>query len=151
MTNNSKNQFATKSDLQKFKEEIKTTVRSDIKQYKDEMKNYVGALNERFSDQVAVIAEQHVDIDRHLIGIKKHLGHVDQRLDKLEIKTGVLVETVAEIKEDVTTLKIDMKEIKEDVAELKTDMKEVKEEILPESIKKTGKLEHRVAALEARA
>lgn len=131
MATNSKNQFATKSDLQKFKEEIKTVVRGDIKQYKDEMKNYVGALHERFSDQVAVIAEQHVDIDRNLVGIKKHLGHVDQRLDKLEIKTEVLMETVAEIKMDTTMIREGL--------ENKADKAEVK------------KLEHRVVALESRA
>lgn len=129
MKTNSKNQFATKNDLQKFKEEIKTAVRDDIKQHKDEMKNYVGALHERFSDQVAVIAEQHVDIDRNLIGIKKHLGQVDQHLDKLEIKTEVLMETVAEIKMDTTMIR----------EENKVDQT------------KTKKLEHRVAVLETRA
>lgn len=120
MATNSKNQFATKDDLKKLRGELK-----------EDFKNYTGILYERFSDQVQVIAEQNSDIKKELKKINNHLEVSDGRLDKLEIKTDVLIETVAEIKVDTTAIREEL--------ENKTDVIEHK------------KLAHRVAVLESRA
>lgn len=138
MTTKSQNQFATKEDLKKLETGIGKNIRgfkNEIKEemigFKDEIKTYMGVLYEKFDNEVKVIAEQHVDIDRNLVSINKHLGHVDQRLDKLEIKTDMLIETVADIKVDTAMIREEL--------EGKTDKSEHK------------KLEHRVVVLESRA
>ena len=102
MTNKDKNQLATKGDL---------------KEFKDNVKNYMGLLHEQFSDQVKVVAEQYSTIDR--------------RLTRVESKTDMLIETVADIKVDTTMIR----------------------EELEGKVDKSGhrKLEHRVAVLESRA
>ena len=116
MTNKSQNQLATKGDL---------------KEFRDDVKNYMGLLHENFSDQVKVVAEQNSDINKTLKKMNNHFQIVDGRLDRLEIKTNMLIETVADIKIDTTM-------IREELGN-KADKGEHK------------KLEHRVAVLESRA
>lgn len=120
MATNSKNQVATKSDLKKLRNEIKGDLESDFKRFrgeiKEDFKNYTGLLHEQFSDQVKLVAEQYTSIDR--------------RLTKVETRTEILMETVAEIKMDTTMIREEL--------ENKADKAEVK------------KLGHRVAVLEAR-
>ncbi len=138
MITKTQNQFATKEDLKKMRGEIggdikgfKDEFREDRKKYKDEMKTYMGVLYEKFDNDVKVVAEQYLDTNRNLASINKYLGHVDQRLDKLKIKTDMLVETVADIKVDTAM-------IREELGS-KADKSEHK------------KLEHRVTVLESRA
>ena len=121
MTTKSQNQVATKED---------------IKEFRGDVKNYIGALHERFTDEVKIVAEQY--------------GGIDKRLNRLESKTDMIVETVGDMKVDMTVMKEDMTEMKGDISELKTDMKEVKEELLPGATKKVDKLERRVVVLESR-
>lgn len=119
-----KTEYATKGDL----EDLRCGLRKEIN---EDIGVHMGVLYEKFENEVKVIAEQHVDIDRNLVNINQHLGHVDQRLDKLEIKTDMLIETVGEIKVDVTDIKDGLKN--------KTDIKDHK------------LLEKRVSVLEATA
>ncbi|MDO8492799.1 MAG: hypothetical protein Q7S34_04115 [bacterium] len=116
MANKDKNQLATKNDL---------------KEFRDEVKDYMGVLHENFSDQVKVIAKQNSDINKTLKKMNGHFQIVDGRLDRLEIKTNVLIETVADIKVDTAM-------IREELGS-KADKSEHK------------KLEHRVAVLESSA
>lgn len=119
MATNPKNQVATKSDLKKLRNEIKGDFEGDLKRFRNEVredfKNHTGLLHEQFSDQVKLVAEQFTSIDR--------------RLTKVETRTEILMETVAEIKMDTTMIR----------EENKTDKAKVQ------------KLEHRVVALEAGA
>ncbi len=69
-------EYATKSDLQDLNEDIKT---------------YVGTLYEKFSDDVKVLAESHLDTNK--------------RVRNLEVKMDMLVDTVGEIKIDVAEIK----------------------------------------------
>lgn len=112
MTTKSQNQFTTKGDLKK----LGTGISKDIRGFKNEIKNYMGVLHEQFSDQVKVVAEQYTAIDK--------------RLMRVESKTDMLIETVADIKVD-TEMFIEKLESKIDKSEHK-------------------KLEHRVTVLESR-
>ena len=106
MTDKHKNQLATKNDLKNFKDEIKHDV-----------KNYMGVLYEKFENEVKIVAEQYTSIDK--------------RLTKVESKTDMLIETVADIKVDTAM---------------------IREELGSEADKSEHKkLEHRVAVLESRA
>ena len=111
-----------------------TTTKDDLKKLRSELgedfKNYAGMLHERFTDQVKVVAEQYTTINKRLTGV--------------ESKTTILVETVGE-------MKVEMTKMKDDISVLRIDMKEVKEELLPKAIRKASSLENRVAVLESRA
>ncbi|MDO8592313.1 MAG: hypothetical protein Q7R92_00900, partial [bacterium] len=97
---------ATKADMQ----ELRANINGDIK-------THMGVLYEKFSDEVRVVAESHLDTRREI----KTLG----------TKVDMLIETVGEIKVDVTDIKDGLKN--------KTDIKDHK------------LLEKRVSVLEATA
>jgi len=84
--------------------------------YKDEMKTYMGVLYEKFDNEVKIVAEQYTAIDK--------------RLTRVESKTDMLIETVADIKVDTAMIREEL--------ESKVDKSEHK------------KLVHRVAVLESR-
>ena len=109
----------------------KLATKEDLTVFKDDVKNYMGTLHERFSDQVQVIAEQNIDISKTLKKMNNRFVTVDNRLDRLEIKTDTLIEAVADIKVDTAMIRRELGN--------KTDREGHK------------KLEHRVAVLESRA
>lgn len=124
MKNNPNNQFATKSDLKELGSELKddfkelrNELKEDLNGLKEDFKNHTGFLIEQFSDQVKVVAEQYSGIEK--------------RLTRVESKTDMLVETVADIKVDTAMIREGL--------ESKADKSEHK------------KLEHRVTVLESRA
>lgn len=79
-----KTEYATKSDLK----ELRGGINKDIK-------THMGALYEKFSDDVKVLAESHLDTNK--------------RVRNLEIKMDMLVDTVGEIKVDVVEVKEGLK------------------------------------------
>lgn len=108
-----KTEYATKSDLK----ELRGGINKDIK-------THIGVLYEKFSDDVKVLAESHLDTSREV----KNLG---TRVGGLEIKMDMLIDTVGEIKIDVAEIKEGLKN--------KADLKDQR------------LLEKRVATLEATA
>lgn len=144
---NSKNGVATKGDLEQLHKDLR-------KDFQD----HAGLLYEKLSDEVKVVAEQYTTMDKRLMRVESKTDVLIETVGEIKMEITEMKEGVSGLKTDVSVLKTDMKgvrgdvaELKTDVTELKTDMKEVKEELLPESIKRTKKVEHRVTVLEARA
>lgn len=133
-TKPNKNEYATKGDLRELRTEIN-----------EDFKVHVGVLYEKFENEVKVVAESHLDIDRKVDklsfkgdllaekvdGLAEKVYGLANKVDELNDKTGLLIETVGEIKVDVADIKDSLKN--------KVDLKDHKS------------LEKRVSVLEATA
>jgi len=115
-----KTEYATKSDLKGLRRGIN-----------QDIKTHIGALYEKFSDDVKVVAEAHLDTNRELKKLGGRVGGLEGRMGSFEGKVDMLVDTVGEIKIDVAEIKEGLKN--------KADLKDQK------------LLEKRVTTLEATA
>lgn len=112
-----KTEYATKDDLHELRKEIN-----------EDTGVHMGVLYEKFSNEVKVVAESHLDTHREI----KTLG----------AKVDMLVETVGGMQLDMTEIKSDLSETKSDVAEIKDSLKNKTD------LKDHKLLEKRVSVLE---
>lgn len=136
-----KTEYATKSDLK--------GLRKDINQ---DIKTHMGVLYEKFSDDVKVLAESHLDTSREVKKLGRKVDILGGRMGNLEGKVEFLGEKVEGFDGKVGGLegKVDM--LIDTVGEIKVDVAEIKEGLKNKADLKDQKLlEKRVAALEVAA
>ena len=129
-----KTEYATKSDLK--------GLRKDINQ---DIKTHMGALYEKFSDDVKVIAEAHLDTNRELKSLGGKVSILGGKMENLEGKVEFLGGKVGNLERKVDMLVETVGEIKVDVVEIKNELKNKAD------LKDQKLLEKRVATLEATA
>jgi hypothetical protein len=117
-------EYVTKQDLNDFHNDFRKELNEDIK-------IHMGVLYEKFENEVKVVAESHLDIDR--------------KVDKLGFRVSTLTDTVGELNSKVSMLIETVGEIKVDVADIKDGLKN------KANLKDYKLLEKRVSVLEATA
>lgn len=96
------NQFATKSDLQEFGDELKVHMQG----LGNKLETHMGVLSERASEQTALLAEQFGDF-------RKTQNNNDKKIDTLTERVDTLTDVVGEMKIDLSDVKIVVNEIKD--------------------------------------
>ncbi|MEK7582227.1 MAG: hypothetical protein AAB488_02780 [Patescibacteria group bacterium] len=97
-----KTEYATKSDLQKLHRATKADIKELRGNINQDIKTHMGVLYKKFSDDVKVLAEAHLDTGREV----KNLG---ARVGGFEVKMDILINTVGEVKVDVAEIKNELK------------------------------------------
>jgi hypothetical protein len=83
----SKNEYIVKSDFAELR-----------KGMNEDFKTHIGALYEKFSGDVKLLAEQHQDTDTRV-------QRIDKKVDALEKKVDIVVDILGELKVDVSEIK----------------------------------------------
>lgn len=96
------NQFATKSDLREFGDELKV----HVQELGNKLETHMGVLFEKASEQTALLAEQFGDF-------RKAQNNHDKKIDTLTERVDTLTDVVGEIKIDLSDVKIVVNEVKD--------------------------------------
>lgn len=81
----------TKDDLKDLRKQLNEDMETQRTKLNEDMETHVGVLYEKFSGEVKLVAEQ--------------VTVIDTRLQRVEHKTDLLLETVADIKVELTPLR----------------------------------------------
>lgn len=113
-------EFATKADLNELgkglREEIQNHTDTILKRFDE----HIGALYEKSSDDVKVVAELHQETNRRLSSLEEKVGVIGQTVDTIEDKVVMIEQKLDDVVEAVGEIKTDFSKTKEDVAKLQT-------------------------------
>lgn len=90
----SKTKYVVKSDL----EELRKGMNEDFK-------THIGALYEKFSGEVKLVAEQHQDTNTRVRNLEHQHQDTSATIGKLDKKMELVIETLGELKVDVSEIK----------------------------------------------
>ncbi|MGD0977026.1 MAG: hypothetical protein ABR875_01890 [Minisyncoccia bacterium] len=97
----SKNEYIVKSDFAELR-----------KGMNEDFKTHIGALYEKFSGEVKLVAEQHQDTNTRVRNLEHQyqdtdtrVQRIDKKVDTLEKKMDIVVDVLGELKVDVSEIK----------------------------------------------
>ncbi len=109
-------QFATKSDIREFGDELKI----HMQEFGNKLETHMGVLFERASEQTSLLAEQLQDTNHQVGKIKVQADRLGERVGSLELKMDVAIEAIGDVKVVVNEIKdgLDNKVDKKDFVKL---------------------------------